>query len=329
MRNSIFKSQVKRVTKRIIGSIVRPYIYLHQINTTTLTVFNYHDVTDNPSPFQEEFGLNVSTDTFKRQISWISDNFNIIHPEDVVNHVHFPKRAALITFDDGFLGAFENGFDYLKSKNIPSIMFLNMRTVIQQRPMFSAIACYLGKHVQEFNHFAKKEKILRPYHLTIGPMIFSMIEEKLGKIDLNEVWKYQGVLVDIKTIQYWDNEPTVAFGNHLFDHWNALILNADEFEEQYKRNETELSQLKNTVSLFAFTNGQPETCFSNRDIKLLKKYGAKRLFSTHGGVNHNPNNYLLGRLSLVDKDNNEGAFWFRIFQAICADRFVTKLIRLE
>jgi len=321
MNNYFSKLALKYKIKNVIGHIVNPYIRLKQSTGCSLTVFNYHDVTDFPSDFELKYGLNVSNKTFIEQITWINDTYNIISPGVLLTGEKISEKSALITFDDGFLGAFENGLKYLKKRNIPSVMFLNMNTIINQRPMFSAIINYMENHVDGFGEYMKKNKILKPYHLTVGPDVYLQIEEVFGKVDLHNVWRYQGALANQKIVKKWDSEPTVSYGNHLFEHWNAQALSEDELAEQYNENESILSMYKNTISLFAFTNGTPVTCFKKEDVDLIKKLGAKKIFSTFGGVNNCPNDYLLGRLSLVDNDNKKGNFWFRIFQAMNAETF--------
>jgi len=44
----------------------------------TLTVFVYHDVSDNPSEFSLKYNLNVCPEIFEHQINFIKNNFNVI-----------------------------------------------------------------------------------------------------------------------------------------------------------------------------------------------------------------------------------------------------------
>ena len=102
------------------------------------------------------------------------------------------------------------------------------------------------------------------------------------------------------------------YGNHLYDHWNANALTADEFEIEYKKNDDFLSQFKNYLNLFAFTNGKPETCFTQNHIDLLKGLAAKRIFSSSNGINEDLSSFLFGRLSTFDSDTSENKLWFRL-----------------
>ncbi len=306
----------KNTAKVCIGRSVRVLPMLRRSLTEGLTIFCFHDVTDNPSRFDEEYGLAVSIDTFNRQISWISNNFDIIHPESLLTGTNLPKRCAMISFDDGFLGTFENGLEILKKLTIPSIVFLNMQAIIEQKPMLSAVACFLNRNVPEFSQFAKSHGILPPYHLTLTPKTLKIFEEKFYPIDRNEVLRYQGIFADMQMLKKWNCRDFVVYGNHLYDHWNATALGIEEFEGQYTKNKIALAQLKNSIHFFAFPNGQPATCFTIRHVELLAQLGAQRVFSASGGNNRDVNKYLLGRMSLSEPCN-EDHIWFRMFYSTC------------
>ena len=76
-----------------------------------------------------------------------------------------------------------------------------------------------------------------------------------------------------------------------------------------------LSQFKNKANLFAFTNGQPGSCYSDRDVTHLDRMGARKIFTTRGGVNRDPNQLLLGRMVLSQRDIEADQLWFRAGRA--------------
>lgn len=313
--------QGRALVKKTLGLAFRFIPKVRRAVEQGLTVFTFHEVTDHPSRFAEEYGLAVSIDTFRRQIDWIQSNFNVVRPGNVLVGGPIPGRAAMITFDDGYMGSFINGLRVLEQAGMPAILFLNMQAILEQKPILSAVACFLDRYVAEFAQFSAAAGLSRPFHLTLTPSLLSTFEKQYGTVDYGAVADYQGPLADLDTVKAWDGKDGVVFGNHLFDHWNAAALSLAELEEQYKKNEAALLLLKNRVNLFAFTNGQPDTCFSDRDVTLLKRLGAGKLFSAAGGVNRDPGSkYLLGRLGLAGSDNDEDYFWFRLGRAVFDDR---------
>lgn len=284
-----------------------------------LTVFMFHEVSDQPSRFAKEYGLAVSIKTFHHQMKWIKSKFNVIHPADILKELPLPERAAVISFDDGFLGSFENGLVILEQMGVPSVVFLNMQAILEKKPILSAIACYLNRYVPEFCDFSKSVGLLPPFHLSLSPSILNSFEEHYGPVDKDAVLDYQGQFADLHTVNAWNNKNVVVYGNHLFDHWNAPALSIKEFEDQYQRNEIALWQFGNSVELFSFTNGQPGTCFSKRELDFLKFMGVGKVFSTVGVVNHDAKKFLLGRISLSERDKDEDHLWFRIGRAVFND----------
>lgn len=82
------------------------------------TVFIFHSVTCTPGPFELEGVLAVTPGLFKMQLEWILKNYHPVSPRDMESLSQFPSDACLITFDDGWAGAFEHAS--LSWKNIPS-----------------------------------------------------------------------------------------------------------------------------------------------------------------------------------------------------------------
>lgn len=277
-----------------------------------ITVFVYHEVTDTPSQFSIDYGLSVSINTFRKQIQWIQKHFNIIHPKQLTETALLPNNAALITFDDGMLNSFENGLSILDEMNIPSLFFLNMGSVVEQKPLVSAIACFLGQQSSAFTNFCSLNKVEPPFHLTFSPTIANDFLLQHNEIDNNALMEYQGQFASLPLVEKWSYSPNVVYGNHLYEHWNSEALNDDEFRDQYVRNEKLLMKFGNFRNFFAFPNGQPKTCFNERHIRLLKEMGAERIFSSSGHINSDKRPFLLDRISFGMYDQSNGAMWFKV-----------------
>jgi peptidoglycan/xylan/chitin deacetylase (PgdA/CDA1 family) len=315
MRFKAMINSLKDIIRTVIGFGIRLYPVFRRKLKTSLTVFVFHDVTDRPSEFDIEYGLSISTAAFSKYIEYINEHFNIIHPSNIAVGQALPERAALITFDDGFAGTFENGLRILASLNIPSVVFLNMGAISEKFPIKSAVASYLSSKNADFPTFAKSNNILAPFHLTLTEKILEKFETEFGKIDMDAVAKYQGHFADLNLIKKWNDPKTVIFGNHLYSHWNSAALTDQEFENEFNKNKKLLSQLENSLDIFAFPNGHPGTCFSESQVQLLQNWGVLRSFSARGGVNSSKGGFLLGRTGLNERFN-KSHFWFRIARAI-------------
>jgi hypothetical protein len=287
------------------------YSFLLKPDKKVLTVFLYHDIGDDASEFASNHYLCVSNKTFEKQVNWIKNHFNIIHPDDLLANKKLPDYPALITFDDGFKGAFENGISYLIANHIPSLMFLNMGCISTGNPIVSSIACYLAEKKKGFEKFAERVGLKKPYHLTMTPAYYKQFLAENEDFDMEEVVKYQGALADLTIIRDFNNRQWVVYGNHLFDHWNASALTSDEFQENYIKNQEVLALLGNDIKMFAFPNGQPYTCFSQKQIDSLHSMGAARAFYSSGYLNKDGDAFLLNRTALTELDNSEKKLWSR------------------
>jgi len=306
-------NNLKSILKDSMGAIYKLNPFLRYRIKNGLTIFVFHEVSDNPSEFTDNYGLTVSISQFIDQITWIKNNFNIVDPAIVLTeNSSLPSSAAIITFDDGFLGTFENGFPILKQFNIPILMFLNMKPILDRSPMLSALVCYLFKYNNDFKDFVKKYRVHSPYHLSINPNLLKKFLNEGHQINYDQINNFQGELVNQETLSKWDKEEIVNFSSHFFDHWNAAALSSTELEDQYILNENELVNYSSYLNLLAFTNGKPNSCFNQENIKVLKDLGVTKLFSSVNGINKSYQSFLLGRLSINQNDISTNHLWYRL-----------------
>ena len=307
----VVRSVLRKSFKCALGVLFRFNPFFRYTLAKSLTVFVFHEVADTPSEFAKRYGLALSVDQFNKHICWIKSNFNVVSPELVMSG-QLPKNAALITFDDGFSGAFQSGFPILEKMRMPAVMFMNMRCQIEKTPLLSAKVLYLAEYSQVFREFLESYGILYAPHLHVTPQIMQDFEDRYGTAHNNVINTYQGDLVDTETMRIWDSSDIVYYGNHLYDHWNAAALSEAELAEQFQLNREALGEYQSSLEFFAFTNGKPDTCFSSADVKKLEALGARKIFSSVKGVNKDVGKLLLGRVSTHATDKSSYDLWCRV-----------------
>lgn len=268
-----------------------------------LSVFLYHEVIDKPSKFCVDYNLNVAPKLFRKQIDWINNHYDIVSPKDLDKPSSLPQKAALITFDDGFKGAFENGLTFLEAQGIPSVMFLNMGHILDRTPLISAMAIYLSRYSGKSLKGARFSEAME-FHLSLSPSIYSEILSENPYFNYSELLKYQGELADLDLLQKFSKSKLLFYGNHLYKHWNSVSLTSDEFSSNFKENKSSLSQFQNCINFFSFPNGQPGTCFNDSHISMLNSLGCDKVFYSSGGKNLNSDSYLINRLDLTEYEYN-------------------------
>ena len=289
-----------------------------------LIIFLYHEVNDAPSKFCIDFNLNVTPKLFRKQIDWINKNYTLISPTDLEDQSPLPTNAAMIAFDDGFAGAFENGLSYLEKHEIPSIMFLNMGHILDKTPLISSMAIYLSKYLKDIevdNTFRNFNNL----HLTFN---YGMKDEFLKEhhnFDYSKIDLYQGKLASIDMLEKYSKSKYLFYGNHLYNHWNSLALTEQEFKFNFFENQSNLLQFDNYINYFSFPNGQPNICFNESHLSYLKSLGCKRVFYSSGQKNLNYNDYLLNRMDLTKYEYNSFKLRLRVLISIFSNKILIKV----
>ncbi len=261
----------KPIIKSLLGSGFS--LLGNYFSKNRLTIFCYHDVSNNPSEFSHNYDLNVPPSIFEYQIEYINKKFNIISPDDLLSG-EIPSRAALITFDDGFRSYFETAVPILEKYNSPSIIFLNMGPVIGEIN-WSGLITYLSENSKDFiQHIEKNIEVKlneKPLYLYCSREIVNSYLKTKSKTFKQEVDKFVGDFATPLELESVASNKLVFFGNHLYNHDISLLLSDIELLESYRKNEDELKKYSNMRNMFAFPFGQPETCFSRKQIELILK----------------------------------------------------------
>lgn len=309
-------TSTKDFSKSVLGALSRWHPVSIRRRKNGLTIFTFHEVSDGPSDFLRQYKLSTGIELFKKQVNWISSRFEIISSKDLLAN-RIPDSAAMITFDDGWVGSFENATPYLADNKIPSLHFLNMAFVKGEEPLLPAFVAFMEKE-QGFHEFVVEAGLQSPYYLSMTPKILERYLKQANSA--SEVLIYQGKSVDQTTLRYWGNNPYVQLGNHLYQHWNSAALTPSELAHQYKLNEMSLREYANSTPLFSIPHGQWGSCFRYEDYLLIKSLGAARIFANCGTVNNNKESTLLDRINIsqetvspsqLDFTVNKGSMFFR------------------
>jgi len=95
-----------------------------------LTVFLFHEVTDNPSSFQRQCMNYTSTANFERCIKWISKNYEVIDVKKIsILRKISKKPLAVITFDDAWRGQVAALVKVSQEFDLPVTFFTNFGTI--------------------------------------------------------------------------------------------------------------------------------------------------------------------------------------------------------
>jgi len=301
-----------------IWPVVSYYRVIHPtLLENSLTVFVFHDISDEPSEFCAKYGLNVSPALFEYQIGFIKNEFNIISSDDLLE-ARIPPKAALITFDDGFRSYFKNAVPILKKYSVPSIIFLNMEPV-EGAIFWSGLITYLCERKEDFRDYLKSNLLERttpkkPLFLYCSRNLVDSYIKKAGESFEKEVSQFVGEFATEEDLVEASVNPLIFYGNHLFNHDVPILMSNEELLMSYSQNYDCLIKYSNYRDMFSFPFGQPGTCFRKGQVDLVIKNGAKKVFSSAGNINWNVSSLYLDRITLTEFHNSDSRIWFQIFQ---------------
>ncbi len=120
---------------------------------SSLRVFMYHKISQDKSDY-----LTVKVSDFEQQMNFIQSRFNVVTLKDVVQSLQngnpLPPRAALITFDDGYLNNYELAYPVLKKLGMSFTIFLVGRYVGMTIEHDGIEQAFLSKeHIQDMSDF--------------------------------------------------------------------------------------------------------------------------------------------------------------------------------
>ena len=280
-----------------------------------LAVFMFHDVSENPSKFSEVYNLNVAPNVFDSQLKLIKKYFRVIDPREVNDILDINEPLALITFDDGLPGYFENAIPILNANDCPSIIFLNMEPVLGGT-FWSGLVTYVCNFDSEFRSWVAAE---HPDQKSVDFLMVSrdLVNQYLASRSdpsayLKIVADFHGGFADIRMLEYAARCRGVYFGSHLFNHYNAANISESELTEAFQMNEVALRHYEKSLPLFSYPFGQPNSCFNARTHKLLLTLGASRLFDSVPLFNRRADSKLLHRINMTNDVVDEVAFKERV-----------------
>lgn len=301
----------------LIKPIALYYRRIHpDVLKNALSIFVYHDISDEPREFSRTYQLNVPPALFDYQIRFIKNHFNIISPDDLLES-RIPPKAALITFDDGFRSFFTDAVPVLEKHKVPTIIFLNME-VVKGKIFWSGLITYLCEKKEDFREYLKsslsKKTNRKPLFLSCRRNLVDSYIKKTGESFEEEVSRFVGEFATEKDLVEASLSPFVFYGNHLFNHYVPLLMSDDELMESFVKNIDELKKYPNYRDMFSLPFGQPGSCFSERQVDLLLKNGAKKVFRSSATINYDTTASYLDRISLTSYHNSSEKIWFQIFQ---------------
>jgi len=126
--------KIGRKTLKIAGIARR---LVENIYDAPAIVLNYHRIADLK---RDTFSLSVSPDRFEAQLAALKKYCNPLHPDEFFHLKksggRFPRRAVIITFDDGYADNFHNALPVLSAYGLAAVFFVQTGTLGGDRELW-------------------------------------------------------------------------------------------------------------------------------------------------------------------------------------------------
>ncbi len=274
---------------------------------TTLLVLCYHRIvsTHSDGDYCDNFYfLNLPQKIFISQINWLVHYYRVVGLDEILKGRRLPPRAALITFDDGFMDTYETAFPFLKLQGLPATVFL-IGSVIRERkaPWISRLHWILDRSFEKRLHIGEvsdgnglKQKHGR-HNLLIRLKAFLKIKDiKEISLFLDRLEEEQSIASPLELVmkkfmgekqikELCDHGWTV--GNHTDNHLNLASLTPERVREEIEDAHEALSIFAGYRKVLAVPFGL-QGSYTAQTVDISRRSGIDHMFTALGGLNEFP-----------------------------------------
>lgn len=304
-----------------------------------VTVVMYHYIRDfKTTKYTEIKGLDISD--FENQILYLKKNYEIIKIEQLIdaldNNQKLPQKAALLTFDDGYIDHFNYALPILKKYNLQGSFYPPAAAVIENRvldvnkihfilacvknktELFNEILKLLDYYKDEFKLKTKDEYIEKYYkanRFDTNEVIFIKrilqvgLEEGLRSLITNQLFKKyvtiyeeefsRGLYMSSEMLKILKDDG-MHIGSHSYNHYWLGSLSKSDQEAEINKSLKFLDSVG--VDLENWTICYPYGNYNNSTLDILTNSNCKLGFTSVSNiacVNKN-NRFEIPRLDTND-----------------------------
>jgi len=276
-----------------------PLSLLRSLLIPEVKILAYHrivDISENNKYLYDRELISASASDFEWQMNYIKKNYEPISftqfTEYLIGNTKLPKKAVLVTFDDGFNDNYHTAYPILKKLNVPATIFLSTGYIGGKETFWFDWLAHLlfvlpngGLYIQQLdmklnlsNSFSEREKI------------FLQLITKLKKVKndirldvLNDLKRRYKSILEIETEQNktyslpmtWDqvlemSKNGIEFGSHTVSHPILSSLTREQlFSELSESKEIIKKNIGKDIDVLAYPNGLINDF--NEDVQIIAK----------------------------------------------------------
>jgi len=245
----------------------------------------------------------VKESDFRWQMSYLQKHFDILHLDNALERVKGQevgeKPFAVITFDDGYKGNINNVFPVMESMNLPFIVYVSTRAVVDNHlfwfdRILNLLALSEDVHVElrgpkPAEHFIIPGKATEPVRwLAVQDLL-----ERLKRMSVDEreycvehiTEKYAGVdpaleMLNTEDLQKLATSNLVAIGSHTHGHELLDQLDTSSVIDTLQTSKLHIADITGfTPKHFSYPNGN----YNQSILELVRDCGFETAVTTKSG----------------------------------------------
>jgi peptidoglycan/xylan/chitin deacetylase (PgdA/CDA1 family) len=258
------------------------------LTRSQVAILIYHRI----CPKKDKWSLEpLSPDIFETQMKYFTQNYEILSLDELVQSIKsgksFPKKAIVVTFDDGYKDNYLYAYPVLRKYKIPATIFLTTGYIGASELFWWDKVAY----IIENNPSTKRLNLkgLGSYSIQSGPYkTRDILEicEKLTKVSDHKKNSIIEKLLDIcqveiprdlgkKFILSWKevkemDKAGVTFGAHSVNHSILINMPLEQSKNEIVQSKQDIEEkLGKEVTAFSYPNGN----FNAEIVELVRKSG--------------------------------------------------------
>ncbi len=315
-----------RLAKRMISvmansGIADTYAFTKRIIKSQVVILTYHRITPDRDEFLRPNAL--TPQEFQEQIEGFAKHYEILSLDQLTQLLYekkqLPKKAIVITLDDGFKENYQYVYPVLKKCHVPATVFLATGYIGANRTLWTHKLRYIFQQTRKVETEMQELGMLRLQSKDDKIKARSIAAEKLKKMpDVEKevlLEKLSNVLdVDIPdsigddTFLSWDevremNSDDIMFGAHTVNHPILTRVSLQEATLEICQSKSDIEEKTGQkVTSFAYPNGGHRD-FNRQIADIIKNSGFSCAVSTiPNWITPGADLYMLGRIRV---NNNQ------------------------
>jgi peptidoglycan/xylan/chitin deacetylase (PgdA/CDA1 family) len=277
-----------------------------------VAILMYHRVEPRKNPWFSPYSVTIPE--FENQIIYLLKHYTILPLNDLVDRIYehkpLPKKAVVITFDDGYRDVYLHAYPILKRYGIPATVFLTTGPVVHREPFWwdkityvlQRTACNLLE-LDELGLYQLKSNYERLGAASVLVKRLARLPEQEKNLFLERIINMSGVSIPAglggEIVLSWDdvremNRGGITIGAHSANHSMMSGLSPEEISREITQSKKDIEEnIEYDVTAFSYPSGR----FHDGVAKCLKDNGFRcALTSIPNMTTSESNPYELGRV---------------------------------